>query len=547
MVPPSSLPAWRWALAAALVLALFWRAGALPLRGEEPRRAVVALEMWSSGDPLVPRIHEEAYHNKPPAFNVLLAGVFALTGRTDEAAVRWPGLLCFLATAWAVGRFARSAWGHEAGWLTGLAFATSADLLFFGTLYAGEIDLFFALMVTLQALAIYRFERAGRPWALFLASYALMALGVLTKGPPSILFQGLTLLAWLGWTRRWRWLVHPAHAAGLALAAAAVGGYFAAYAAQGEDAWGFAAQLFSEASQRTGFESRPLDTLRDSLAFPLRLGQLLLPWSLFALLPLGGALRRKAGDPALAFAALFVLANVGPYWFTGELRNRYVYMFLPFLAAVCVRWWTLRRPEHGLVRGLETLLGAALVLAALAAPFAPLLPPVDTLRGAWPLALATAAGFGLLAGAWWRGPRARRAWVLAAALVFGRFVLDASYVPLAAADETLMPYRPHAAALAGRTRGQALVWSGPPWVRHPSLGIGPWSQGTYRIEAPPPLDYALLYYLMRARGTTLPYDPRPAPGTWALAPVSALPSGADPVYRLYDDWQRRDLVLYRQP
>ncbi|MEO0338168.1 MAG: hypothetical protein AAF242_03045, partial [Bacteroidota bacterium] len=58
------------------VLLLFGLFGALDimdLRGEEPRRALVAWEMIQSGNYWQPRIQDWPYYNKPPIFNWMLA------------------------------------------------------------------------------------------------------------------------------------------------------------------------------------------------------------------------------------------------------------------------------------------------------------------------------------------------------------------------------------------------------------------------------------------------------------------------------------------
>lgn len=88
-------------LAAVILLAIGYFSGLsiLELRAEEPRRAVVALEMYESGNWLVPTIHGEPYYNKPPFFNWALASAFTIFGNTSEWVVRLPALLAWWATA----------------------------------------------------------------------------------------------------------------------------------------------------------------------------------------------------------------------------------------------------------------------------------------------------------------------------------------------------------------------------------------------------------------------------------------------------------------
>ena len=69
----------------------------LELRAEEPRRAVVALEMVLSGNYLAPHINGMPYYNKPPGFNWMVAACYQLFGSTSEWVSRLPAVLAFLA------------------------------------------------------------------------------------------------------------------------------------------------------------------------------------------------------------------------------------------------------------------------------------------------------------------------------------------------------------------------------------------------------------------------------------------------------------------
>jgi hypothetical protein len=55
-----------------LGLGIFAGIAEMPLRGEEPRRSLLALEMLLSGDFLQPTIHGWLYYNNPP----FLIGLF---------------------------------------------------------------------------------------------------------------------------------------------------------------------------------------------------------------------------------------------------------------------------------------------------------------------------------------------------------------------------------------------------------------------------------------------------------------------------------------
>ena len=63
-----------------LPIAVCYNAGLLELRLEEPRRAIVALEMLLRKSYIVPEINGELYYTKPPLFNWMIALAFWISG-----------------------------------------------------------------------------------------------------------------------------------------------------------------------------------------------------------------------------------------------------------------------------------------------------------------------------------------------------------------------------------------------------------------------------------------------------------------------------------
>jgi len=192
----SVLAAFGAALALLVIAGLTVNLGVLPLQFEEPRRTLVALEMLLRGDYVVLTTHGELYFNKPPLFNWVLIALLRLFGSGEAWVFRLATVASMLGLGLALWCVARRHLGGPTALRATAFLLTFTTLLFYGSLYA-EPDVFFALLVALQALAIFAFEQAGRPLPLFVVSYLLAALGVLTKGLPSIVFQGLTLAAWL--------------------------------------------------------------------------------------------------------------------------------------------------------------------------------------------------------------------------------------------------------------------------------------------------------------------------------------------------------------
>lgn len=417
------------AFAALVTLALLLNGGVRPLEFEEPRRALVALEMLLRGDLLVPTTNGAAYLNKPPLFNWVLIGFMRAFGSTAEWLVRLPTVLSALAMALLTAAAARRHLGRPAALAAGAMVLTFTTLLFYGTLY-GEIDVFYALLVTAQALAIFAFEQSDRPLALFLVSYLLAALGFLTKGLPSVVVQGLTLLVWLAQARRLRWLLSPSHLAGLGLFAAAVGGYLLAYARRGADPVLLLARLLLEASERTAADGqhRLGRVLLQLVRFPADLAALCLPWVALAPALLLPAVRRRVRrTPLLWFCALFIGANALPYWLSPGNKPRYMFIFLPFAALLLAAAGQHFRELGRYARLVQWAAGGALAAAALACLALPFTPLARHLAGAPGLVawLAVAAAMAALAVAFWRRRELRARLVIALlALAVARLAYD---------------------------------------------------------------------------------------------------------------------------
>jgi len=199
-----------------LIIALAGSLAVMELRAEEPRRAIVAMEMIMGNEWIVPKVHGAYYYNKPPLFNWLLAGVFMLTGSFSEAAVRLPSLLAYLFTAYLVYRIVKMYTNVKTGVLAAMLLLSSADILFYGAVNTGEIDLFFMLLVFSQGMAIFYYSQKQQWLLMFVLSYIATAAGLLTKFLPALVFQGITLLFWLIYIKQFKKLFSWQHLVGIA-------------------------------------------------------------------------------------------------------------------------------------------------------------------------------------------------------------------------------------------------------------------------------------------------------------------------------------------
>ena len=322
------------AIAILIPIAYLLNLNSYQLLFEEPRRALVALEMMLSNNWLVPTTNGELYYNKPPLYNWVLIFFMNVLG-SAEWVVRLPSVLSLFATGLIHYRISRHYIGNKAALLSSLFYITSADILFFFSLL-GEIDLFFAFIVYLQCVLIFHFYQQKKWHWLFLVSYLLTSAGVLTKGIPSLFFQGITLLVIFTINKDLKRLFSIWHLAGLLLLVLTSGGYFYLYSLQHE-AGPYLARLFTETFSRTALEKNITDNFRHLLKFPIMLIKISAPWFLLFGLTFRQNWREKfKNNPFTYFCLWFCLANGVVYLLSPGTRERYLYMFFPFIYVILV-------------------------------------------------------------------------------------------------------------------------------------------------------------------------------------------------------------------
>lgn len=530
-----------------LVAGTVWRLGLVELRGEEPRRAVVALEMLESGEYVVPHMSGHTYYNKPPLFNWMVAGSFALFGGIEAWMVRLPSLVAFWLTGLLTFLVCDRHLGRRSAVWAALFYLTGGELLFYGTVMTGELDLFFSLIVMLQAISVFVFLRRGSWLALFVVSYVLAGLGFLTKGLPAVAFQGLTLVAALVAFGQWKRLFDLRHLAGLAGFAAVVGGYFWLYAQQ-EPARPFLVSLFEEASQRTGLESKFSELASGTLSFPVVVLKLLLPWSLLCVwLCRKDAWRRLWANPWTKFCLVFCAVNMPLYWFSGELRNRYIYPFFPFVVIPLAHVFASDRDwRDGLRtwtdRGMQLVL-ALLVVGALIIPF---VEPFAEFGGVLPAALAWAVATGGLLALHLRRQDLRVP-IFALALVVARIAFDVAYLP-AMNLSRVSGYPPHVERMVEIAGTEPVHLAGPPEILVRDASLGPVRLGEIEYTVPPSVAYQIPWHYARLAGRTMHWRERPQAGDWCLidaAQVDTTSTGVE--LEFADHWTGAELVLVRWP
>lgn len=527
-----------------LLAGLFGWQNVIELRAEEPRRAVVTLEMMLSGEWIVPHLNGWSYYNKPPVFNWIMAFFFWLFGSTDEWVVRLPSLLSFVANAVLIYFFTKIRISKNAAILGGFFYITCAEVLLYGSVNTGEIDPFYSLVVFLQAMSIFVFFERQNWWKLFLWSYALTALGFLTKGIPSLAFQALTILGWALYRRNWKMLFHPAHFAGIGLLLALCGSYFYLYGLQ-DDTFGFLVRQFKEAAQRTGLETKTSDTIVQSLTFPLQMAKLLLPWSLLVIFMLRNFRTQLREHPIVAFSLVFVAVNIPIYWFSGDFKPRYLFMFLSYLGIVLAHFYVENAGEMPRARRVvEITFGvlASLVAVGMLALF--FVPQVTDLSHSTARILVMFALLGFAAVVYWRSRHRIFAMVLVMAML--RLGLNFFYLPAYQADENVAYYRDTIDRMLEITGEERIYFYGRPYTFSSDASIGPLTITRSQLTTAPPIGYRIPYYITRGNGKVMSFDPVLKPGRYYLGREDEIDTSRYPVImEIFDHGQQRNFVLIK--
>jgi 4-amino-4-deoxy-L-arabinose transferase-like glycosyltransferase len=297
-----------------LLFSLFYKLSSPLLRAEEPRRASISYEMMMNGDLLHPTINETPYINKPFVFNAAQAVSFKWFG-VSEWSARLPSTLFFILTA-ALIAFMGRWFGYDRTLIASVMYLSLADLVFYGSMNAGEMDLFFTFFVLLTIIGVIGVQRENRNG--FILCWIIgVVMGFLTKGVPALAFGALTVLSFRGFWRKW-WL----YAGAGMVVLAGIYGYFNHYN-QYADGWAYFMNLIHETGEKAesrgiwqnGWITVPVSLLKGSLPFGLLLLVRHIP------------IRRFPNYLIIIFAI-----NLIPYLLSGTVKDRYLYPFLPLLA-----------------------------------------------------------------------------------------------------------------------------------------------------------------------------------------------------------------------
>jgi 4-amino-4-deoxy-L-arabinose transferase-like glycosyltransferase len=313
------------------ILAYFGSINYLTLRGSEQRSAVVSFEMMQNKNYAVPTLFGWKYYNKPPVYNWLIIITSKIAGQFNHWTVRLPSLLSLLLLILINYYFVRKFLKADIAEITTILLVMNVELLFYGSVYTGEVDLFYSLIIYLQAISIFYFGSRRKLFDMFLVSYTLCAIGILTKGLPSLAFQFFGLIAWVIASRNLKILFSWKHAAGILLLVVLLSVYFFIYSMY-DDPWPYIHKLLLESSERTLQGKHILQIVKAILLFPAQLAKVLLPGIIFVVFfQKSTFFTVYKKSKFLKFIAWFIILNLPVYGSTPSFKLRYIYMFLPFI------------------------------------------------------------------------------------------------------------------------------------------------------------------------------------------------------------------------
>lgn len=334
-----------WLIFGAALTFLVGNLGRLPLKGEEPRRGLIAREMIQSGDWVVPTTQGKARLSRPPLQNWLIAITSFARGELDWFAIRFPSAVATALSLLGLYACSRRIMSRGGAVVATVSLGTMAQVLELGGL--GETEAIFMLFVA-GSLLIWITNWNERPLVAWVGGYGCMSLALLTKGLQAPIYFLTPLLLFLIWKRELKQLTTWSHWAGLLVAICPIAiwqGLF--FQRAGLDAsidiyWSNVTSRFVEDHD---------DQFWKHLAiFPIQVLAVTLPWGPIALswVSVRDGLNRRQRDVAVFLTLAIVVAFI-TVWLPAAGRARYLMPIFPALAmlgGLSVQEWLRRQSGY---------------------------------------------------------------------------------------------------------------------------------------------------------------------------------------------------------
>ncbi|MGZ8552005.1 MAG: ArnT family glycosyltransferase [Chitinophagaceae bacterium] len=523
------------------VLSVLLNLGFLNLRIEESRRAIISMEMLHSGNYVIPHTLGWEYYNKPPVFNWILAGFIKMTGSNSEFVLRLPSFIFLLMLGICHYSISRRYLTKATAALSAFFIVTSADLYFYTLSNGAEIDVFYSLIIYLQAISMFWFYEKKKYNLLFLLSWALCAIGFLTKGYPSLVFQGLTLVALCVHARSARIIFKPQQFLGVILFLLLTGSYYYAYSRYVNPSVPLV-NLLNESLLKSAVGEESSGKMYRIFTYPLVLFRVLAPWCLLLLVLFNKQKFRLSDNPLVRFSILFILLNIGVYWVTGAQKTRYIIMFIPFaMTIISYIYWQTAKLYPGKVDQYLKYSGLFFCLVLIGLLILPFLYDVS-----WLPILAFAGLFVVFLIAFLRF-RQYRIWLFLTGFILVRLTYAAIGIPAKARGE--YDYEKLTKNIITKSRAQQIGYWGYPDTLNMNIVLGDtvfkWKEKPVKV-IPFFIRYQMPFYFYRVTGSLVTFDTLMETGKTYISYGPLLKNkDIEPIDSFYDKQFRNYLIVFR--
>lgn len=304
---------------------------ALPLRGEETRRALLAREMVETGNWVTLQEQRQPFLESSPLFYWTIAASAQLHGEFTRWSVRLPSALATILTMLVIYAYGRVAMTRLGAFAAALSFGTMISILDTGVI--AEMEAVFAFFIASSLLLWHLgYLRGWHPATVWSIGYGLAALGMLAKGlqAPVYFVGGVGMYLLL--RRDWRWLLHWGHALGMTAFWLVLAAWFVPlYRMEGWEGVRFV--LFDRSTSAFGFDLAKFAV--HLVEYPLEHLLNMLPASVALLAFLSPRVRGGIGSswPGVMFCLVCIAVAFPTCWFAAGAAPRY---FRPLYACVAV-------------------------------------------------------------------------------------------------------------------------------------------------------------------------------------------------------------------
>ena len=166
-----------------------------PWPPDEPRFALMAKEMWDTGQWFFPHRGGEIYPDKPPMVMWMILLFYGLLGNL-KIAFLLPSAILSLCTMWMTYDIAKRLWSPKVGLYAG--FLLAITLHFILQAKSGQLDAPVSFWVMLGCYGLLRHLILGPSWKWYYIAFFAMGMGIITKGVgflPVLMLFGLLIVS----------------------------------------------------------------------------------------------------------------------------------------------------------------------------------------------------------------------------------------------------------------------------------------------------------------------------------------------------------------